>query len=249
MTSHVRYQQLLKESAERFARDTDKHEITVLHDDGLYRHVRCAEPGTGMYSFNLITWPGYLTICGDMPATAMTFRRTDDMFDFFRGNTINPGYWAEKLCSGRDAATGFSEGRFRLVVDEHVQDAVKADPELEPVGDDQPGLVAAVATALEDEYDPSYEETAREFLQRFTYDYTDSAGRQQCFQFRDTWEWDLHEYDWSYLWACQAIRWGVEQYSTVKGGAPAAERAAAVVEEPPVAPARIETLAPTGGVL
>jgi hypothetical protein len=244
MTSYARYQQLLAESKARFTSDTTDHEMTVLHDDGLYRHVRFAEPGTGMYSFNLITWPGYLTICGDMPVTALTFRRLDDMFAFFRQADINPGYWAEKLCSGRDAATGYSEGKFRLLVDERVTDAVEADPELEPVDEDRPGLVAAVAAALEDEYDPSYEETAREFLQRFTYDYTDSAARQQCFQFRDTWEWDLTEYDWSFLWACHAIRWGVEQYTAARGVAPVE-----TVPVAPVAPVGVETLVAAGGVL
>ncbi len=250
MTSFDRYQQLLAESLQRFTSDTTDHVMTVLHDDGLYRHVRFAEPGTSLYSFNLITWPGYLTICGDMPVTALTFRRTDDMFEFFRAADINPGYWAEKLRSGQDAATGFSEGKFRLLVDEHVTDAVEADPELEPVDEDRPGLAAAVQAALEDEYDPSHEETVREFLRLFTYDYTDSAGRQQCFQFKDTWEWDFNEYDWSFLWACQAIRWGVGQYWAAKGGMPAdAEAAGAPAVVAPVVPNGVETLVPNGGVL
>lgn len=33
----------------RFAGDTDEHQMTVLHDDGLYRHLRFKAPTTGMY--------------------------------------------------------------------------------------------------------------------------------------------------------------------------------------------------------
>jgi len=30
-----------------FARDVAEHQLTILHDDGLYRHLRCARPGSG----------------------------------------------------------------------------------------------------------------------------------------------------------------------------------------------------------
>src|SRR5580692_6155935 len=91
--------------AECFQRDTANHEMTVLHDDGLYRHLRFMQVITdeltgkqsrsSFYWFDLVTWPGNLVINGDMETFA--FARSDDMFGFFRGDRINPGYWAEKV--------------------------------------------------------------------------------------------------------------------------------------------------------
>lgn len=83
--------------ARRFNKDTEDHMLTVLHDEGLYRHLRFKNPENGFYWFDLITWPGCLTITGDMGT--YTFRRLTDMFEFFRGY-INTDYWAEKLQAG-----------------------------------------------------------------------------------------------------------------------------------------------------
>lgn len=44
-----------------------------------------------------MTWPGHLSITGDVGG--YTFCRLRDMFEFFRGGQINPGYWGEKLVS------------------------------------------------------------------------------------------------------------------------------------------------------
>jgi hypothetical protein len=222
--------------------------MTILHDDGLYRHLRFAEPGTGMYHFDLVTWPGRLTIVGDMPPEALVFSRLDDMFQFFRGaGDINPGYWAEKLRSGRGAAEKYSMDLFRQIVAERVADAVEADEDLGPVDDDRPGLAAAVEAALTDDYDYEHEEGAREFLIDFVYRYTDAAGAARSFKFTDTWEWDFAEYDWAYLWACHAIRWGVAQYDAAKGALSVA--GAEEPQQPAATEPRVKTLQTVGDVL
>lgn len=87
----------------RFNSATEDHQLTVLHDDGLYRHLRFKNPENGFYWFDLITWPGNLTITGDMGT--WTFRRIEDMFDFFTGH-INTDYWAEKLQHGETGGRG-----------------------------------------------------------------------------------------------------------------------------------------------
>ena len=96
-----------RDTLSQFVRDVCNHQMTILKDDGVYRHIRFQQPGTTCYYFDLITWPGYLTICGDMGT--WTFSRTHDMFDFFARNTleINTYYWSEKLeagagCSARE---------------------------------------------------------------------------------------------------------------------------------------------------
>jgi len=93
------------EIAQRFAR----HTVTVLHEDGLYRHLRFEDPDR-RYPFELITWPYNLVV-----KAGWTFHfdidATPDMFDLFRKTAltgqINSGYWSEKVRAGRDEVEGF----------------------------------------------------------------------------------------------------------------------------------------------
>ncbi len=80
--------------------DTAHHRLEIIRDDGVYRHLRMQQPGTSCYYYDIITWPGYLTVTGDMGTWA--FSRCYDMFNFFGGWTgeINTGYWSEKLEAG-----------------------------------------------------------------------------------------------------------------------------------------------------
>lgn len=86
---------------EEFLKDVAKHQVNILHDDGVYRHIRFAAPGTRCMSFDLVTWPGYLSYSGDMGD--FTFSRLNDMFDFFSSKgdelSINVSYWSSKLQS------------------------------------------------------------------------------------------------------------------------------------------------------
>jgi hypothetical protein len=84
-----------KTPLERFQETISEHQLTVIHDDGLHRHMRCARPQSSDRYFNITTWPGFLCISGDMGC--YVFQRVTDMFQFFRSDdlAINPGYWAE----------------------------------------------------------------------------------------------------------------------------------------------------------
>ena len=111
------------ESAKRFAEDTAEHQMTVLQDDGLYRHLRFQGPRTRTYWFELVTWPGCLTINGDMGT--FTFARNDDMFTFFRTvSGINAEYWSQKVLAG-SGVKEYSKDFFELIVKEHVADLVE----------------------------------------------------------------------------------------------------------------------------
>ncbi|MGE7432777.1 hypothetical protein [Kitasatospora sp. NPDC001175] len=178
----------------RFARDTAQHEMTVLHTNGLYRHLRFKNPTNFAYWFDLITWPGCLTIRGDL-GDSYTFSRLPDMFEFFRGKQINAHYWAEKLDTGRNSAKEYSEDLFRQLVTEHVAGAIRHS-------DAPRGIGKAVRAEILDQ-DLTVEAEARDLLEDFRY---------QGFEFHDIWEWSFSDYTRQFLWACHAIQWGIAQY-------------------------------------
>jgi hypothetical protein len=82
---------------ERFLNDVKNHEMQIISDDGVSRRIRFKEPGTSCYYFDLITWSGHLCVTGD--CGTYVFNRIEDMFEFFRYDRINPGYWEEKCIS------------------------------------------------------------------------------------------------------------------------------------------------------
>ena len=45
---------------QRFLTDAAQHEMTIIRDDGVHRHIQFKRPGTRCYQFDLIRWPGYL---------------------------------------------------------------------------------------------------------------------------------------------------------------------------------------------
>jgi hypothetical protein len=193
----------IADSKARFVSDTDKHVMTVLHDDGLYRHLRFKAPDTGFYWFDLVTWPGHLSITGDMGA--LTFARLADMFAFFRqGADINPGYWGEKVVAGEVRA--YSEDAFREWVADNVTRGKESKPDLEwkridyyvelEVLDEscyRDGAVAAVS---------EWNDGGNADMLGFAFN-TDDA--------------DFTDFTNRFLWCCHAIRWGIEQYDTQKG--------------------------------
>lgn len=229
----------MEDIAERFARDTKTHEMTVLHDDGLYRHLRFQRPKSSCYWFDLVSWPGHLAFVGDVGA-GYVFTRERDMVPFFRNRYgINPGYWAEKLTSGGESVKRYSYAAFRRHIDE-----AAAEHE-----DEFPGLTAAMISEVEDSSCEDSEEAAREFLRDFTFNVGKArigaawnaivaardpdakavakaerdaalkdaaASAYRTFAFSDAWEWNLTDYHWEYLWACHAILWGIGQYDAAK---------------------------------
>lgn len=198
--------------AERFARESAKHEMTILHDDGLYRHLRFVAPGDSAYWYDLITVPGSLIFRGD--GESFVFAREKDMFDFFRRSSWhggpNPTYWDGKLTSSREAAKTYSERLFKQYVAEYIEDAK----------DDYPGLFAAWdAFIAEGWHSTEFEDGARAALDEF--EFAPDFAKHGPFRFTDTWEWDLKEHDWWFLWACHAIVAGITRYdqATAAGSA------------------------------
>jgi hypothetical protein len=195
----------LADVAERFTADVAGHEMTIMREDGLYRHLRfrrmvSRKRPTSLYYFDLITWPGHLAIDGDMGG--FMFARTEDMFGFFRGSRINPGYSAEKL-RGPAAVREYSEEKFGQLLDEYLAEYAKQEP----------GKAAERKAEFAARVDDCYcEEGARELLR----DFEDQGALY------GTWEWDLSDWSYPFLWCLHAIQWGIRQYDLSKAPAPVA---------------------------
>jgi hypothetical protein len=196
-----------RDEANRFTNDTSEHVMSVLLDEGLYRHLRFQAPGTGMYWFEVVTWPGSLTIRGDMGT--FVFSRVTDMFEFFRGQGINPTYWAEKEASGAPTKR-YDQDHAERLLREHVSYyAEDYDPE------DLVLIEDAVTAAVED-WDWAYAEGAHRLLMELRVPLSENRE----FELSDTWEWDLTTWTAQYLWCCHAILSAIKQYDEVRTSRP-----------------------------
>lgn len=195
---------------ERFEEETANHEMTVLRDDGLYRHLRFSVPGTYVYGFDIVTWPGYLAITGDIGERMFT--RIDDMFRFFESTAggINPPYWGEKVRPGGvrsvlEYSSSIYRSRVLEWLEQQTEELTEEDPEDRHPDDLKTAeeLKAAVYDQLLSGEPPFDARDAMERLVAFEHD---------RFRISEPYEWDLTEFDSHYLWQCHAIVWGIRQY-------------------------------------
>lgn len=180
---------------EQFLKSVAEHQMTVLRDDGLNRHVRFRRPVTISMGFDLITWPGRLCIDGDMGT--YVFSRIEDMFEFFRTDRkqtnhgqmvfINLGYWAEKVLAMD------KNGQIK----EYVEEVARKR------------LIEALKEhgGTKEERRDIYDGVVRMFDEG-----EQAAHAALSDHFEDSWEWDLTDYTYHYVWTCYAIAWGIQQY-------------------------------------
>lgn len=189
-----------QEIKERFLKDIVDHEMTVIQDDGVNRHIRFRRPGTICYGFDLVTWPGLLCYTGDMGT--YVFSRIKDMFEFFRKEklfTISTGYWAEKvIASDRGGIRKFSEEMFVSVVEEWFNSNCEDLPKEE---------FEALRERLKDEVlSMAYENEHEAMIAAMHFEHEGQLVLQ------DFWETNVKEYTHSFLWCCHAIQWGISIY-------------------------------------
>lgn len=223
------------EARSRFTKDTQDHQMTVLLDQGVYRHIRFAQPGSSTYAYTLTTFPGSLVVAGDMGE--WVFSRLHDMFEFFRGDGINPSYWAEKLdaapCKGGgdghteadDELTAALIWREALRCRRRIERSNLPDAVREEVREDAiqafKDLRASVVGNGEDGFRCLYE-----FTFRWSKYMRDGNDLQFTFGIDDVWDNVLRRYTFHYLWILYAIVRGIAQYDASK--APASASAAEV---------------------
>lgn len=208
-SAHMPCMEIRNDPKTRFSTDTAGHQMTVLLDQGLYRHLRFSRPGSSECWFEIVTSPNLLTINGDMGT--FTFTRLEDMFQFFRrpDGQINDHYWYEKLLASDQPAKGYSAKRFtqRILEDatEQLDDAeADAQQRAEALSELQEGILAWA----EDERE------AADALDRFSHD---------LLNFEDAWEQhNFTEYSFHFLWNLHAIVDGITSYDAQSAGAAAA---------------------------
>lgn len=183
------------------------HRMTIEMDQGVHRSLLFRRPGSSTWHFRLVTWPGHLHIGGD--CEDFTFARTEDMFEFFRGDRINPGYWSEKLRSPdrMNIYREFSEARFHQAIRDHFArwtfsddaERKRALARLEDVWD---GLIGATPETEQEAMAAAYHYVCPETGQQFT----------------DFWDNRVWDYSHHFIWCCRAIQWGIRQYDLHKAG-------------------------------
>lgn len=189
-----------------FQEDISKHEMKIIKDDGVYRHIQVSEPGTSFYWFEVITSPRLLTINGDMGT--YSFSRIEDMFQFFNKTPgkINEPYWTQKLVSFSSPVRKYSPEVFKQVVTEEFNEAFDERADVCAVPSEEESLRTEGLSRLDSEVlvFADTPETAARYLDKFSY---------KGVHFYDTWEWDFEEYDYKYLWNLHAIVWTVNAYN------------------------------------
>ncbi len=183
---------------EMFLADTDRHELEIVKDEGLYRHLRYGRPYSKVMRFDIVTWPGYLAYAGDMGS--FVFSRTRDMMGFFRGQRVNPEYWSQKVqASDRDGIREWSPGLFVERAREKF-DSFTEDMDV--------GARAEAEERFAEEILCGFDDKSREmaYSDMLNFEY---SGRHP---FQDFYEVDTDVFTLRFLWCCHAIVKAVELY-------------------------------------
>lgn len=178
---------------DRFRSDTADHEMTVLLDDDLYRHLLFKNPSNSFGWYEIVTWPGVLVIRGDYGT--FTFSRARDMVPFFlSGGYINVSYWAEKMPDGGREAKRWDGDTFRK--------AVRSWAEWYEDDDDYAEFLAEFEAEVLGEA-ADFRESAMEAFRDFEH------GGRRCDEF---YEYDGDDWTFQFIWCCHAIREGLLRY-------------------------------------
>lgn len=201
-------------SLERFLSDVRTHQMAVEHDDGVYRSVRFARPGTSAYHFVLTSWPGHIAMSGDMGSLVLS--RVRDMFAWCDGSTmrVDMHYWHEKAVatSARSDPLEYDERLF--------EQAVRDDFRLH--GFRSFRSARAVWNDVKDDLLECLPEHQHEAVAR-AMSFRAETDDGDVFEMPDFWETRLRSFSFGFIWQCYAIRWGARRYWQHKAGSDQAQ--------------------------
>ena len=193
-----------KTNEQTFLCDVKNHEMEILLNSDIYRHIRFKNPECNAYWFEIITSPNLLVINGDMGT--FTFSRLHDMFNFFRMNNddfksrtenklqINLGYWAEKLNSYPEKYKEYDADQTHQILKDIIVDN------------------------LDDYSHVDSESEAEELLDSLVFDEGDQMLAQEisnCSELGgDYLECITYSPTYHYSWCCMAIVWAIQQFES-----------------------------------
>lgn len=190
----------------RFDRDVKEHQMEIVIDSGVNRHVVFGRPGDSCYRFQLNTWSGFLCFSGDMGT--FVFQRSHDMFAFFRGQLLNPhfDYWHEKLTAvcNRGGSQEVSEDRMIELAKYHAKQYGKTLETKSKRREFGERFNEEVLESICDSSPDAFIQT----MCRFSFD-----GDRP---FQDFWEVNIMVHTTRYRWCCYAIPWAVSVYDEYK---------------------------------
>lgn len=195
---------------EQFLKDVSTHEMEIMRNDGVNRHLKFRRNKSFIYGFDIITWSGYLCITGDMGC--YVFSRIEDMFDFFimgendfnnskdRKLNINTGYWAEKVqaMDRHEGISEFSSERFEENIEERFDNYFEDEEDEDKKNECWEAIQDEVLCNSDNEYEAI--RSAMDF-------------KHGDFEFCDFWETNCNERPYRYVWCLYAIVWSILKYN------------------------------------
>lgn len=193
----------------QFLEDVKSHTMAIQADDpGIgYRRIIFSKYGYSSQRFELVTWPNYLCITGDMGT--YVFSRIYDMFKFFRSPELitKPGYWSEKLQADdtHSKHKGFSREIFGVRVWDFYYMAIDIGIDFERAEKLKKSIQDEVISYSDEErsaYDaienwPDNACVPEEYEDIFQ-DFFDGGGTE--------------DYSYHFIWCLYAIVWGINKY-------------------------------------
>jgi hypothetical protein len=197
------------EVTSQFEYDIKEHEVQIIRDDGVNRHVRFRRPGTSCMYFDLVTWPHRLVYTGDMGD--YVFSRIDDMFEFFRNARPNYSYWAEKVL----ASDGREGGLYEFSIEAFRENVLDYVTEYFDGGEPPEELMSQIEWEIFNEAE-NYGNALPGHIAMSAFSYRLPDGTEFRFDMCDLGG-TSDVYTYRYMWACNAIPWAIEQYDQLKG--------------------------------
>lgn len=183
-----------------FLEHVKDHQLEVLHDDGVFRHLHFSKNRSSVYHFRITTWPGSLCIDGDMGT--LVFQRTEDMFMFFRTEelNINTGYWGEKCKAGEISkwSPEAYEENIDCIISTYKE---RCDHNGEEVDKD----IIEDIELLKSDSDDQFEAMTN---------FRDNKNISEIFP--DWWEMTFTQKTYHFIWCLYAINWGIRKYDELK---------------------------------
>ena len=188
---------------ESFLKDVSNHSLKILKDDGVYRHLVATNQGSSVNRFEIVTYPNYLVVCGDMGD--FLFRRLFDMFTFFR-DLPNMSY-AEEKCEAGETRQFCPETAMESVIDRVAECWDKSKSELTP---EELEDIQSLSIETSDEY--AFMDSINDLCQ-----WPDlQVGDKLCEGFQEDFYPTLDARTYRFEWCVRAIHWAIQEYDKQK---------------------------------